>query len=214
MEVLRRSSVFAAEFMDAFDRSPTDKELVAQAKALGREFVHARLLRAGLAWSAPERAAPAPGGRLAEVCAVLLRLGECGGPGGRGPQAALGAAPHWSAPGDAGRHPPLLGQPPAWTEGAGLGEPGMATCTRQARPRSVLPLLPSLRLAAHPPQTSPDLPAQPRSQTFWRQQIESSRTVMLRWLSFWVDPCTQLGSEIFCLTTCPDDCFRKQVFCS
>ncbi|XP_073928378.1 bcl-2-related ovarian killer protein isoform X1 [Castor canadensis] len=76
MEVLRRSSVFAAEIMDAFDRSPTDKELVAQAKALGREYVHARLLRAGLAWSAPERAAPAPGGRLAEVCAVLLRLGD------------------------------------------------------------------------------------------------------------------------------------------
>lgn len=75
MEVLRRSSVLAAEIMDAFDRSPTDKELVAQAKALGREFVHARLLRAGLAWSAPERAA-APGGRLAEVCAVLLRLGK------------------------------------------------------------------------------------------------------------------------------------------
>lgn len=66
MEVLRRSSVFAAEIMDAFDRSPTDKELVAQAKALGREYVHARLLRAGLSWSAPERASPAPGGRLAE----------------------------------------------------------------------------------------------------------------------------------------------------
>lgn len=76
MEVLRRSSVFAAEIMDAFDRSPTDKELVAQAKALGREYVHARLLRAGLSWSAPERASPAPGGRLAEVCTVLLRLGE------------------------------------------------------------------------------------------------------------------------------------------
>lgn len=76
MEVLRRSSVFAAEIMDAFDRSPTEKELVAQAKALGREFVHARLLRAGLAWNAPERAASARGGRLAEVCAVLLRLGE------------------------------------------------------------------------------------------------------------------------------------------
>ncbi|PNI14389.1 hypothetical protein CK820_G0052943 [Pan troglodytes] len=75
MEVLRRSSVFAAEIMDAFDRSPTDKELVAQAKALGREYVHARLLRAGLSWSAPERAAPVPG-RLAEVCAVLLRLGD------------------------------------------------------------------------------------------------------------------------------------------
>ena len=98
MEVLRRSSVFAAEIMDAFDRSPTDKELVAQAKALGREFVHARLLRAGLAWSAPERAAPAPGGRLAEVCAVLLRLGECGprragGSQASPPKPAGGAAP-------------------------------------------------------------------------------------------------------------------------
>ncbi|KAG8508265.1 Bcl-2-related ovarian killer protein [Galemys pyrenaicus] len=94
MEVLRRSSVFAAEIMDAFDRSPTDKELVAQAKALGREFVHARLLRAGLAWSAPERAAPAPGGRLAEVCAVLLRLGECTRAGGRagGRRLRLGCA--------------------------------------------------------------------------------------------------------------------------
>lgn len=94
MEVLRRSSVFAAEIMDAFDRSPTDKELVAQAKALGREFVHARLLRAGLAWSAPERAALAPGGRLAEVCAVLLRLGECGSAGGSAGQGSprLGTA--------------------------------------------------------------------------------------------------------------------------
>jgi hypothetical protein len=91
MEVLRRSSVFAAEIMDAFDRSPTDKELVAQAKALGREYVHARLLRAGLAWSAPERAAPAPGGRLAEVCAVLLRLGER--VGGKGPWLARPLSP-------------------------------------------------------------------------------------------------------------------------
>uniref|UniRef100_A0A2K5DQ30 BCL2 family apoptosis regulator BOK n=1 Tax=Aotus nancymaae TaxID=37293 RepID=A0A2K5DQ30_AOTNA len=57
MEVLRRSSVFAAEIMDAFDRSPTDKELVAQPK-----YVHARLL-------APERAAPS--GRPAEVVAAL-----------------------------------------------------------------------------------------------------------------------------------------------
>lgn len=94
MEVLRRSSVLAAEIMDAFDRSPTDKELVAQAKALGREFVHARLLRAGLSWSAPERAAPVPGGRLAEVCAVLLRLGECGRrPAGGVPRMPLPAGP-------------------------------------------------------------------------------------------------------------------------
>lgn len=109
MEVLRRSSVFAAEIMDAFDRSPTDKELVAQAKALGREFVHARLLRAGLAWNAPDRAAAAPGGRLAEVCAVLLRLGECGR-GGRGPG---GAPRRWAGrcPGGAPVLPPAAGVP-------------------------------------------------------------------------------------------------------
>nr|XP_021520713.1 LOW QUALITY PROTEIN: bcl-2-related ovarian killer protein [Aotus nancymaae] len=74
MEVLRRSSVFAAEIMDAFDRSPTDKELVAQPSALGREYVHARLLRAGLSWSAPERAAPS--GRPAEVGALISRDGD------------------------------------------------------------------------------------------------------------------------------------------
>lgn len=75
MDVLRRSSVLAAGLVDALERAPSDKELVAQAKALGRDFVHARLLRAGLAWSAPERPA-SPGGRLAEVSAVLLRLGD------------------------------------------------------------------------------------------------------------------------------------------
>lgn len=124
MEVLRRSSVFAAEIMDAFDRSPTDKELVAQAKALGREFVHARLLRAGLAWSVPARAAPTPGGRLAEVCAVLLRLGECGpwrtGPGLRlaaplSPHGAVPGAP-WPAPSTAG--PGSQGQRCGWPGGA------------------------------------------------------------------------------------------------
>lgn len=106
MEVLRHSSVFAAEIMDAFDRSPTDKELVAQAKALGREYVHARLLRAGLAWSAPERAAPAPGGRLAEVCAVLLRLGECG-PCGRSPAVTPDPA-GWAGPPSLGSAEPAL----------------------------------------------------------------------------------------------------------
>lgn len=125
MEVLRRSSVFAAEIMDAFDRSPTDKELVAQAKALGREFVHARLLRAGLAWNAPERAAPAPGGRLAEVCAVLLRLGECG-PG----RAGAREKPPAAGPRGVSRgRPPLLGRgcpgeaPQFWAEGCPGGDP-------------------------------------------------------------------------------------------
>uniref|UniRef100_A0A8C7ZI71 BCL2 family apoptosis regulator BOK a n=1 Tax=Oryzias sinensis TaxID=183150 RepID=A0A8C7ZI71_9TELE len=51
--MLRRSSVFAAE---VFDRSPTDKELVSQAKALCREYIHSRLNRAGIGWSKPEHA--------------------------------------------------------------------------------------------------------------------------------------------------------------
>uniref|UniRef100_A0A8C6TKX2 BCL2 family apoptosis regulator BOK a n=1 Tax=Neogobius melanostomus TaxID=47308 RepID=A0A8C6TKX2_9GOBI len=49
--MLRRSSVFAAE---VFDRSPTDKELVSQAKALCRDYIHSRLNRAGIGWSNPE----------------------------------------------------------------------------------------------------------------------------------------------------------------
>ncbi|KAK7888775.1 hypothetical protein WMY93_024335 [Mugilogobius chulae] len=48
--MLRRSSVFAAE---VFDRSPTDKELVSQAKALCRDYIHSRLNRAGIGWSKP-----------------------------------------------------------------------------------------------------------------------------------------------------------------
>ncbi|XP_044523604.1 bcl-2-related ovarian killer protein [Gracilinanus agilis] len=76
MEVLRRSSVFAAEVMEVFDRSPTDKELVSQAKALGREYIHSRLIRAGLVWSKPEAKTPTPGGKLAEVASILLRLGD------------------------------------------------------------------------------------------------------------------------------------------
>lgn len=164
MEVLRRSSGFAAEIMDAFDRSPTEKELVAQAKALGREFVHARLLRAGLAWNAPERAAPAPGGRLAEVCAVLLRLGECGprgrarSPGrpserGCGRLRAARPRPGLSLPGGRGgrrgsREPP--------------GTPGRPT-QADAPPRPRDPRG-SARTAHGPP---PGWPAQPRFQTFW-----------------------------------------------
>lgn len=71
MEMLRRSSVFAAE---VFDRSPTDKELVSQAKALCRDYIHSRLNRAGIGWSKHELAAS--GGTLGEVSSVLLWLGE------------------------------------------------------------------------------------------------------------------------------------------
>lgn len=76
MEVLRRSSVFAAEVMEVFDRSPTDKELVSQAKALCRDYINSRLVQAGVSWSKPEYNAPVPGGKLAEISTILLRLGE------------------------------------------------------------------------------------------------------------------------------------------
>lgn len=73
MEMLRRSSVFAAE---VFDRSPTDKELVSQAKALCRDYIHSRLSRAGIGWSKADNGLPASGGTLKEVSSVLLWLGE------------------------------------------------------------------------------------------------------------------------------------------
>ncbi|XP_039547597.1 bcl-2-related ovarian killer protein homolog A isoform X1 [Pimephales promelas] len=72
MEMLRRSSVFAAEVMEVFDRSPTDKELVSQSKVLCREYIHSRLHRAGIGWSKPEHGS----GTLAEVSSVLLWLGR------------------------------------------------------------------------------------------------------------------------------------------
>uniref|UniRef100_A0A8C5GDW0 Bcl-2 Bcl-2 homology region 1-3 domain-containing protein n=1 Tax=Gouania willdenowi TaxID=441366 RepID=A0A8C5GDW0_GOUWI len=68
MEMLRRSSVFAAE---VFDRSPTDKELVSQGKALCRDYIHSRLHRAGIGWTKAEQP-----GTLAEVSSVLLWLGD------------------------------------------------------------------------------------------------------------------------------------------
>ncbi|KAM9849095.1 bcl-2-related ovarian killer protein homolog A isoform 1-T1 [Aulostomus maculatus] len=73
MEMLRRSSVFAAE---VFDRSPTDKELVSQAKALCRDYIHSRLNRAGIGWSKPEHGLAASGGTLGEISSVLLWLGD------------------------------------------------------------------------------------------------------------------------------------------
>ncbi|KAK7155264.1 hypothetical protein R3I93_010032 [Phoxinus phoxinus] len=72
MEMLRRSSVFAAEVMEVFDRSPTDKELVSQSKVLCRDYIHSRLHRAGIGWSKPEHGS----GTLAEVSSVLLWLGD------------------------------------------------------------------------------------------------------------------------------------------
>lgn len=75
MEMLRRSSVFAAE---VFDRTPTDKQLVSQAKSLCRDYIHSRLNRAGIGVNKYEVGAiSSGGGKLAEVSAVVQWLGEC-----------------------------------------------------------------------------------------------------------------------------------------
>ncbi|KAG5847278.1 bcl-2-related ovarian killer protein homolog A-like [Anguilla rostrata] len=76
MEMLRRSSVFAAEAMDVFNRTPTDKELVSQAKALCKDYIHSRLNRAGIGWSKPEQSLSVAGGMLGEVSSILLWLGD------------------------------------------------------------------------------------------------------------------------------------------
>uniref|UniRef100_A0AAY5L356 Bcl-2 Bcl-2 homology region 1-3 domain-containing protein n=1 Tax=Esox lucius TaxID=8010 RepID=A0AAY5L356_ESOLU len=76
MEMLRRSSVFAAEVMEVFDRSPTDKELVSQAKALCRDYINSRLNRTGIGWSKQDNMLSASGGTLGEVSSVLLWLGD------------------------------------------------------------------------------------------------------------------------------------------
>ncbi|XP_043926245.1 bcl-2-related ovarian killer protein [Protopterus annectens] len=75
MEVIRRSSIFAAEVMEVFDRCPTDKELVSQSKALCRDYIHTRLSRVGLGWNR-HVSLQTSGGKLAEASAVLLRLGD------------------------------------------------------------------------------------------------------------------------------------------
>ncbi|XP_071376897.1 bcl-2-related ovarian killer protein-like [Centroberyx affinis] len=76
MEVLRRSSVFAAEVLDVFDRSVTEKELVSQSKALCRDYILSRLNQNGLGWSKSELNLPASNAALSEVSLVLLCLGD------------------------------------------------------------------------------------------------------------------------------------------
>ncbi|XP_073705181.1 bcl-2-related ovarian killer protein homolog B [Garra rufa] len=76
MNVFERSSVFAAEMMEVFDRTPTEKEFVCQSKELCRDFIHSRLIREGLSWSKVESDLPEPHGALADVSIVLLKLGD------------------------------------------------------------------------------------------------------------------------------------------
>lgn len=76
MDVLRRSSVFAAEVLDVFDRSLTEKELVSQSKALCRDYILSRLNQNGLGWSKTELDLSPSNAALAEVSLVLLCLGK------------------------------------------------------------------------------------------------------------------------------------------
>uniref|UniRef100_UPI0037E7EC88 bcl-2-related ovarian killer protein homolog B n=1 Tax=Semicossyphus pulcher TaxID=241346 RepID=UPI0037E7EC88 len=76
MEVLRRSSVFAAEVLDVFDRSLTEKELVSQSKALCRDYILSRLNQNGLGWSKTELNLTPSNAALTEVSLVLLCLGD------------------------------------------------------------------------------------------------------------------------------------------
>ncbi|XP_024247727.1 bcl-2-related ovarian killer protein homolog A-like [Oncorhynchus tshawytscha] len=71
MEVIRRSSVFAAGVMEAFDHSPSDKELVSKSKALCRDYIHSRLNLYGLGSSKTQ-----VDSTLCDVAAVLLCLGD------------------------------------------------------------------------------------------------------------------------------------------
>lgn len=76
MDVLRRSSVFAAEVLDVFDRSLTEKELVSQSKALCRDYILSRINQNGLGWSKSELNLSPSNAALSEVSLVLLCLGE------------------------------------------------------------------------------------------------------------------------------------------
>lgn len=76
MEVLRRSTGFAAEVLDVFDRSLTDKELVSQSKVLCRDYIISRLNQNGLGWSKTELNFSSSTGSLCEISVVLLCLGD------------------------------------------------------------------------------------------------------------------------------------------
>ncbi|CAL1579669.1 unnamed protein product [Knipowitschia caucasica] len=83
MDVLWRSTGFAAEVLDVFDRSLTDKELVSQSKALCKDYIISRLNQNGLGWSKAELKFSCSNA-ICEVSVVLLCLGdelECIQPG-------------------------------------------------------------------------------------------------------------------------------------
>lgn len=75
--MLRRSSAFASEVLDVFDRSLTERELVSQSKALCRDYILSRLHQNGLGWSKTEvNFSPCSNAALAEASLVLICLGK------------------------------------------------------------------------------------------------------------------------------------------
>lgn len=68
--------MFAAEVLDVFDRSLTEKELVSQSKALCRDYILSRINQNGLGWSKSELNLSPSNAALSEVSLVLLCLGE------------------------------------------------------------------------------------------------------------------------------------------
>ncbi|XP_072297571.1 bcl-2-related ovarian killer protein homolog B [Eucyclogobius newberryi] len=76
MDVLWRSTGFAAEVLDVFDRSLTDKELVSQSKALCKDYIISRLNQNGLGWSKTELNFSCSNGSVCDVSVVLLCLGD------------------------------------------------------------------------------------------------------------------------------------------
>lgn len=66
----------AAEVLDVFDRSLTEKELVSQSKALCRDYILSRLHQNGQGWSKTELHLSPSSAALAEVSLVLLCLGK------------------------------------------------------------------------------------------------------------------------------------------
>lgn len=68
--------MFAAEVLDVFDRSLTEKELVSQSKALCRDYILSRLNQNGLGWSKSELNLSPSNAALSEVSMILLCLGK------------------------------------------------------------------------------------------------------------------------------------------
>ncbi|XP_078474343.1 LOW QUALITY PROTEIN: bcl-2-related ovarian killer protein [Lampetra planeri] len=76
MDLLRQSSLrLSVEVLDALERGPGEKQLVTQAKALCRDYINWRLLRAGLGWGKAESSAHSCS-KFTEVSNTVLLLGD------------------------------------------------------------------------------------------------------------------------------------------